>query len=345
MFRKREYKKRGSFLPFAILRLLLSLTMLAILGIGVYQALKYFSGVDPIKVDPKTAVISLITSQDISKTLSQILGFEVPKIEQLGKLAVEQTTPPQPSQTSESSKKEGKAILKFAVVSDSHNDNSNLAKALSQAKNEGVKLVIGLGDYTEVGTVADLQKAKEIFLASELPFYSTAGDHDLWDSRNKKLIPAENFTKVFGSPYQSFSDSNIRFVIVYNSDNYEGVDQVQWEWLENLLAKIEINPPKLVFAFLQEPLYHPSSDHVMGKTRQELASQAREITSLLKKMGAAEVFSGDVHAFSRYEDPQSGLKMTTVGAVTAERNVQKPRFVIVDVFEDGGYNVEDVEIK
>jgi len=58
----------------------------------------------------------------------------------------------------------------------------------------------------------------------------------------------------------------------------------------------------------------------------------------------AAVFAGNIHAYSSYNG-KSGLPMFTIGAVTADRNVQLPRFAIVDVYENGSYNVEDIEIK
>jgi len=37
--------------------------------------------------------------------------------------------------------------------------------------------------------------------------------------------------------------------------------------------------------------------------------------------------------------------MTVVGALTSTRNTQAPRFAVVDVYDDGSYNVKDQEIK
>ena len=37
--------------------------------------------------------------------------------------------------------------------------------------------------------------------------------------------------------------------------------------------------------------------------------------------------------------------MMTVGAVTSERNPQAPRFAIVEVLEDGEFNIVETEVK
>lgn len=325
----------------AIFRLLLSLMMFAVLGLGVYQAFRYFSGgtiagPDLLETDPRAALISLITSEDSAKVLFGLLGFDLKGVTNSSTLGIN-TSPAAKNSTSE-----GNLTLKFAVVADTHNDNVNLAKALQQVKSGGAKFVVGLGDYSASGTLLELKEAKKVFEATGIPYYLTAGDHDLWEAREKGLAPESNFTKTFGTPYQSFIDSNIRFVLLFNSDNYLGIEDLQMSWLEEVLSE---DKGLITFVFLHEPLSHPTADRVMGKTTPKLLPQAQKLISILAETGVSEVFAGDIHAYSRYSEEKTGLKMTTVGAVTQERNVQLPRFLLVDVFEDGSYNIEDMEIK
>jgi len=186
-----------------------------------------------------------------------------------------------------------------------------------------------------------------------IPPYVTAGDHDLWDARDKTASAVINFNQVFKSPNQTFIDSGIRFVIVFNADNYEGIDSLQMAWLKEILGE-KSRSSKNTFVFLHEALMHPSSDRFMGSAVKDeekggeankiIAGQAQTLIQVFKDAGVSEVFAGDIHAYSRYSDPKTGLKMTTVGALTSERNLEKPSFVIVDVYENGGYNVSKVEI-
>lgn len=358
MFRRgEESRQKKGFSLFIIFRLFLSLVMFAILGLGAYQAFTYFSGTDPTKVDPRSTVISLILSDDVLRTVKDTVGFDIPKeqiekkVLSLGRKEGEIKIPnpeedlPLPPEEDTSLGADKNIILRFALVADSHNDNESLQKALNQAKEEGAKFIIGLGDYSEVGTVEELQKAKAIFNLAELPYYVTAGDHDLWDARDKGFSAVERFNKVFGSPYQSFGDSDIRFVIVYNSDNYNGVDAFQMNWLEDEIRRIKSGNPKLILAFMHEPLTHPSSDRVMGKSNPILRERAGYLSNLLKENGVGGVFFGDIHFFTKYTDPRTNLPMYTVGALTKERNTQKARFALVDVFDDGSYNVLDTEVK
>lgn len=320
--------------------------MFCILALGVYQAFKYFSGVDPVKLDPKTALFSLAADKGAASALQALFGFSFPhSLKDLSKIAKNPQEVSSPAQNPPANHPGVGLALRFAIVTDSHNDNEDLKKALTQANAAGAKFVIGLGDFTDVGTVEDLQKAKNVFLSSGLPFYVTAGDHDLWSARDKGLDPSYYFQQVFGAPYQSFSDGNIRFILLYNSDNYHGVDSLQMGWLGDELDRARITQPKDLFVFMQEPLYHPSSDHIMGKADPKLAAQASRIAGMLKGALATEIFAGDTHAFLRYSDPKTGLKMTTVGAITQDRNSQPPRFAIVDVYSDGSYNIQDVEVR
>ncbi len=154
-----------------------------------------------------------------------------------------------------------------------------------------------------------------------------------------------NFRQVFGPSYQSFISNNFKFLLLFNSDNYAGLSEEQWKWLESELERSKVEDLKGVFVFVHEPLFHPSSDHIMGRVEKELKNQAISLIELLSRSGVKQVFAGDTHFFSQYEEPQRHLPMVTIGAVTTERNPQAPRFAIVTVFEDGSTKVEDVEIK
>jgi hypothetical protein len=354
-FKSEDSRRKKKGLP-DIVRVFMSLIMLSIFGLGMLQAYTYFSGVNPRTVDPKTLVVSLLTSEQSADLVKSLLSMDVPTIkDSLKKLIASSSTagsasPDNSDQLTlgaheDTTHSSGQPLFKFAIVTDTHNDNDDLQKALAQAKDGGAELVIGLGDYSDVGTLEELTKTKATFDDSGMTYYSTVGDHDLWDCRNRKLTPTCNFSQTFGSPYQAFSYKGVRFLLLYNSDNYEGVDGLEFKWLDDQFAQMTTEKPLTSFAMMQEPLYHPSSDHVMGKETPRLKTQADHLIELLSQNHIAEVFYGDTHFYSRYNEPKTNLKMTAVGAVTATRNAQKPRFVMVDVFDNGSYNVSDTEIK
>lgn len=350
--KKEQHKKRSSFLPFVIFRTFLSLAMFVLLLGGAYSAFQHFSGVDPLKGDPKAIIANLLNQEDIQSILQKTPVGEVS-----GFLNSKGVNVPQPQVSGESAdnptggsllsapKRQDPPVFRFLLVADSHNENNNLRKAINQAKSQGIDLIIGLGDYTEIGTTDELLKAKQELDASGIRYFVTAGDHDLWDARDKQKKAFDNFVNVFGYPYQTFTYQNVKFIIVYNSDNYLGLGSEQLDWLNLELDRAKQESNVLTFALMHEPLYHPSSDRVMGKTEANLKTEAQSLIKLFKNSGVAEVFAGDIHFFTRYEEPQTGLKMTTVGSSASLRNVQSPRFALVSVFNDGGYEVEDIEIK
>lgn len=346
MFRSRGSKKEGGPFGFffTIFRLGLSLLIMGVLLLGVYQAYKSFSGIDPLKVSPQSLLSSFLSSDDAYKLITGILSAkpedslnQAKSFIKDGKIDLPKSTPIK-AQTSP-------LDFKFAIVTDSHDDNDDLKKALTQAKEANAQFIIGLGDYTNVGTLDELRSAKLTFDTVKLPYYVTAGDHDLWDSRNRNLPAFKDFTDVFGTPYQSFAFNDTRIILVYNSDNYLGLDSAQLVWLEGEMENINIDKPKNIFVMLSSPLYHPSSDHFMGKVTPKLIDQAEHLRKLFKDNNVAEVFAGDVHFYSRYTDPKYNLKMTVVGALVKDRNAQASRYSMVDVYTDGSYNIVDTEIK
>ena len=354
MFGRRKNHKRRSNPVFVVFRLILSLIIFAVLTGGIYSAYKEFSGADPLALSPKAIISNFSSSEKITAFISGFLSSDLKKKTQefTGKVNGQNSEQSniQKAAPSKSEKpglaKKSAISFKMGLVADSHNENVNLSKALEQAKEAGVQIVIGLGDYTEVGTIKELENAKAEFDKAGVRYFLTAGDHDLWDSRNKSLPPLTNFNQVFGPSNQSFNFGNAKILIIDNSDNYLGLGEPQLRWLREQLSlagnQTEIN---VVLAFLHEPLYHPSSTRFMGKVTPVLKDEAKNIVHILKDGGVKEIFSGDIHFFTRYIEPETGFSMTTIGALTLERNTQEPRFGLVTVYEDGSYEVEDVEIK
>lgn len=338
MFGRR--KKRSTNIVFVVFRLFLSLLIFGILLAGVYTAYKHFSGIDPITANPKAIITGFLSSGNFDSLL-KYLPIDLKK-----KPVVYQSEAP------DTGKKEvksiqvnhGKTIFSFALIADAHNDNALLKKALEQIKD--VSFIIGLGDYSDVGTLEELKNAKKILDEAKVRYFVIPGDHDLWDSRDKQKEPVFNFTQVFGSPWQSFEESGVVFLLLDNSDNYRGFGDVQIQRLQEELERYKKSGNiRFILAFVHEPLYHPSSDHIMGRVEPSLKDQAKKLIKILKDGGVKKVFAGDIHYFSQYSDPETGLPMVTVGAVTTQRNPQLPRFARVRVFEDGSSEVEDMEIK
>lgn len=321
------------------------MVIFAVLLGGLYSAYKQFSGIDPLQLDPRALVSSLIKDKSPQEFIAILNSSRI------GEVLNKQSSPGNGLEIApaESRISPTRALpsFSFILVADSHNENNYLRRALTQAKEKKgeAKFIIGLGDYTNTGTVEELTLVKKELDGAGLRYFLAVGDHDLWDSRDKGMPGDTNFSKVFGPPYQSFTYENFRFLILNNADNYLGMDSPQLAWLEAELEKAKRDGDKGMYVFMHEPLYHPSSDHVMGLVNKDLKPAAKNLVRVLKDGGAKEAFFGNVHFFSRYAEPESNLSMTVVGALTTANNAQASRFAIVNVFEDGSLGVEDVEIK
>ena len=107
--------------------------------------------------------------------------------------------------------------------------------------------MIGLGDWTDVGTIRELEAAKKVFDESGLKYYVIPGDHDLWDGRNQELAESEgsevgivalsNFKAVFGEPTRDFEQNGVRFLLIDNSDIYRGIGKAVLQQLESLVER------------------------------------------------------------------------------------------------------------
>lgn len=310
---------------------------------GLYAAFQGFSGVDPLSISPKAFVSAIISSKDPQEIIRTILDLDLNKIAKMSSTSSQNIFNGSFAPEINSTKQ---IRFSFVMVSDSHSENNYLQKALLQAKSMVPQpaFIIGLGDYTEVGTMQELKLAKSEFDKVGIRYFVIPGDHDLWDGRDKTGNPLENFTQVFGLDYQAFAYQGVKFILINNADNYTGIDQKQSDWIDSQLGINGQDKIKLMFAFVHEPLYHPSSDHFMGRITESLKKQAKNLELTLKSGGVNEVFSGDIHFFSRYAEPQLSLKMTTIGAVASARNTQAPRFALVSIYDDFEFDVKDIEI-
>lgn len=347
MFRRHSGKSKNPI--YMVFRLILSLVMFAILLGGIYAAYKHFSGLDPLKLDPQAVFSNILKAKTPQQFLLALSSIKVPQSlsNQINQKISDRNNDKNILQDLTKQSGSGKVAFKFLLVADSHSDNANLQKAINQAKqgNPDLAFIIGLGDYTEVGTLDELKKAKTEFDLAGLRYFLTAGDHDLWDSRDKQKDPGANFREIFGPTYQSFTYENFRFLILFNSDNYLGISDEQKNWLNLELEKAKSDQALGIFVFVHEPFFHPSSDHIMGRVESSLKEEARNIVRKLKDFDVKKVFAGDTHYFSEYSESETNLSMVTVGAITIERNPQAPRYAVVTVFEDGNTGVEDIAIK
>ena len=266
-------------------------------------------------------IISIFLGYSLAKS-----SFKVPNVEK---------------DANQETEKVKRLVLKFAIVSDSGGENDLLTKALPQAQGKGINFVIGLGDWTTVGTLEQLSVAKQVFDDSKLEYYVTAGDHDLWASRNQDNDPLSHFNQTFGKASHLLEKDRIQIVILDNSDIYKGIPSESWELLFESLKK----DVKLRFVMAHKTPFHPDSAHIMGQDAQNVKAQAENLLAILEEGQISGFFSGDMHFFAQFKTPKQAVKITTIGAVASQKNFQGPRFGIVTVYDDYSWKAEDVEIR
>ncbi len=229
---------------------------------------------------------------------------------------------------------------KFAVLSDTHSDSENTRQALKQARELGAKFIMNTGDLTKVGSSEELNEAKEDFESIGLAYYLIPGDHDIYNSAG-----TGNFQEIIGKNYYATDIDGLHLISLDTSDTSVGIDSTQMEWLK---ADLEQAQGELTFIFMHLPIFHPTSPRTIwekGGNNLEVKKQTEEVIELLKGKGILATFAGDHHFSSNYTEPESGVKMYIAGAATRERNLQKPRFDMVTVYNDKSFEVEEVIIQ
>lgn len=226
-------------------------------------------------------------------------------------------------------------ISRFVVVSDTHSDSEQTKRALQQIKARGLKYVVHTGDWTKVGTREELLEQKELFDNSGLSYWGVMGDHDRWESREV------NFESVMGRTYEAFNKDGVTHILLDDSDLNNGLGNEQLDWLDLLLKRTQ-GEPKIIYMHL--PPYHPSSDRTLaskGGSSAEKEQEAERFLSLIKDQNVLAIFSGDHHLSASYTEPTTSVKIFISGAVTSERNLQSPRWTLVEVHENGFVSVSD----
>lgn len=230
----------------------------------------------------------------------------------------------------------------IALLADSHGFYDNLGKASDIAKAAQVQYAFFLGDYTELGVLEELQRAKVVMDKSGLDYSSLPGDHDLW-----KSVGPQNFIDVFGKNYFSKTVNGIKFVGLDNSANYTVIGEEQMSWFKTQLVDAD-------FVLLAQPLYHPTFNRVMGivegQENTSVRSQASELLKLIRDSKVKAIIAGDQHLSSQNRDPEEPRLMhVVIGALAEERNLQSPRFAMFRALKSGSssgdYVIEDVLIQ
>jgi predicted phosphodiesterase len=240
--------------------------------------------------------------------------------------------------------------IKFSValVTDVHNNTKGITTAVQQINNSNATLLIGLGDYTNVGTREEFIPIKTSLKRLAMPYFLLPGDHDLWNGRDKDQDPEYYFHSTLGGNPDNFIKEGVQFIFLDNADLYEGISDEDKVKFENDLST---STQSIIIIASHKAIYHPLTIHRMGyindSKNDKVAAQAEDILAQIKSKKNAKIIliSGDLHNFSRYDIPTDNYEAYSIGALTEYKNFQSPRYAIMNINKDNTVTIKDIPLE
>lgn len=345
----RKKAKKGIF--HRLVRSTISTVILASLVLGVSLFIKQLSTInaqkavsmsEPVlsKLGVNSDVVGQVAGAFAARLFSTNISPSAPNAYQAN------TAESQPISEETANPRKPKTAATVAILSDAHGDTVGLKKALDLAKSMQAEKVFYIGDLTDLGTLEDLERAKEVLDASGAEYYALPGDRDLYVTSS-----AANFYKVFPKAKhgnQLIVINKIPFMTFDNSANFTPISQADMEWFAE-------NITKTAFLLVPQPIYHPLTSvlaPVMGIYEGEEVPKVKEQADLLlaqirNAKNVTAVVGGDHHRFSRSVDPnRQDLEHIVVGAVTSTGvNFGDPSMTLLRVAEDMSYDVSEITLE
>jgi len=131
--------------------------------------------------------------------------------------------------------------FRFAFVTDTH-DGLDEFKDIVDAINRrhDIEFVLHGGDFTDFGTQQEYVWALEILKDLDVPFFVTAGNHDMLVNGPKV------FQQMFGPSNYFFDWGGIKFVFFNTNTTELHQDHLDLGWLERTLTNEDPEPPGIV---------------------------------------------------------------------------------------------------
>ena len=211
----------------------------------------------------------------------------------------------------------------------------------------------------------------EVIAINRIPMKSCIGNHDVWytpepvsgTDKNDPMYGKGMILKQLGmsAPYYSFSQNGWKFIaldsINSNQDNMGYVlDDQQFTWLENELAKTDPNMPVLIFSHIPiitvtAILYYVQRGPVnkIKYPGYDQHADAKRIKDLFYKYKNVKVaLSGHIHYLDTVD--YLGVKYHCGGAVSGNwwngtLDEFAPAYSILDLYEDGSSQYETIFYK
>ncbi len=341
-FKKRNSRQPGILKRFV--RSIFSVVILTAFVVGIAFGVQQMARLDSDKLNALAgpALVKLGLDED---AVGEVAGEFAERVSQTGinktiqvDASEEKSVSVEPEILSDS-KKAPRA--RIALMSDAHEDWDNFNKALNEAKRLDVDYILYLGDFTDWGDVPTLEKGRELLEASGIKWEAIPGDHDLAQSAAEEGGDGlTNFLFVFEDNYKMLEIADSNFLLFDNSANFTPLDEARFTWFLNNVANAD-------YVVMSQPIYHTAGNLMMGISGGEemvdLNNQRKILLGAVQGSDVQVVFGGDHHQSSVSLDPENdALKHVVVGAITKRRNIQTPRFMILNLYEGREYDIEEI---
>jgi 3',5'-cyclic-AMP phosphodiesterase len=172
----------------------------------------------------------------------------------------------------------GGDVVRFAILTDSHENYADLRSAIRNINNAGVQFVIHTGDFTDFGSGDEFELFVQYLKELNVPSYIVPGNHDMVGA-GRKL-----YNKVFGPENRAIT-TDFGKMIFWNNNRME-IKKVDYDFLDSEVASANNAKPVLLFhhqdPFNELPFSEEDNDRYL---------------SIVQSHPQVVVFHGHLHRF------------------------------------------------
>jgi predicted phosphodiesterase len=174
--------------------------------------------------------------------------------------------------------------LNFYVFGDSQGYQGGVEQIVATANQYRPQFIFHCGDLTSLGQENQYQEIKAVLDQSQVPVYTTAGNHDIKEGGGAL------YNQYFGSSTYSF-DCGPAHISVFNTSSGD-VSENEFTWLEQDLSNSD---SEYKFVFTHIPPFNPLSglDHALLNS-----ITSTRLMTLFEEMKVDVVFTGHIHLFN-----------------------------------------------
>lgn len=177
--------------------------------------------------------------------------------------------------------------LKFAVISDNHNNREVFERFIEDVNGREISFVISLGDFTVFDGIPEIENAIEWSSGLKAPFYVTLGNHESYGNNWEMAIDH------FGASSYSFSLAGSRFIVL-DSANY-GLGGETRDWLLDLLGAVT---EKNIMVFTHVSPVEDIDNRALAFKDQK---EGQELISVMTQAGVDFLFAGHAHSYRHFK--------------------------------------------